>query len=270
MKCCVRRIYLAAGLVWGVILAAVLALFVAGGSTGVLWVFVFGDQEWPAWTGTLVAALTIAVALLSLATCVFVGWWYPRRLDPETTDPGREARRAFGLLLTGLLLLVAASVMVQVRSHRLATAVDGGGSGDGIAAGVPSPTRQTEQTDVEFYCRALLGQTPIEVNYHGSSLRIVPELLVGEDGALLAVEGPYESALRLAREIVFMRDRSARPQWTSSGCTVLPRDVRCGEATHFVVWEPPLPLQSTAEGERIAAHVPSLMAGFAVRVRRRD
>lgn len=58
-------------IVGGGIAAYVLLLFVGGGILGLLWIFVYGDDPWPAWTNRLLGPLLFGLAAIAWA---WLGW----------------------------------------------------------------------------------------------------------------------------------------------------------------------------------------------------
>jgi hypothetical protein len=56
-------------------------LFAAGAIGGILWIFVYGDNEWPAWTNV---GGGIAAFLVGLAVWIIVGMAIWRRLTPRS------------------------------------------------------------------------------------------------------------------------------------------------------------------------------------------
>ena len=90
----------------GVFLAGIISVFVFGGLTGILWLFVFGDNPWPAFIEHVLAVLfVLSVLFLWLATIV-LGYIIGRRLEK---DPALNRTHIFisaGLTLAFVLLIL--------------------------------------------------------------------------------------------------------------------------------------------------------------------
>src|SRR5690606_1581659 len=76
------------------VMAAVLA---AAADTGILWVFVYGDDPWPAQSSSALASLAVLVGLLVLATCLFIAYRAGRSRESRG-----GLRRAHALIALGL------------------------------------------------------------------------------------------------------------------------------------------------------------------------
>jgi peptidoglycan biosynthesis protein MviN/MurJ (putative lipid II flippase) len=75
-----RRLALLIAIIGGAALGYVLLLVVAGGVLGVLWLYVFGDDPWPAWTDYVLGGAVIAGGLASWGFCSWMLW---RALKPR-------------------------------------------------------------------------------------------------------------------------------------------------------------------------------------------
>ncbi len=78
-----RWLALLIAIIGGAFLGYVLLLVVAGGVLGVLWLYVFGDDPWPAWTDYVLGGAIIVGGLFSWTFCSLFIW---RALKPP--NPG--------------------------------------------------------------------------------------------------------------------------------------------------------------------------------------
>lgn len=93
----------AGGLI-GLIAGAIAAIFAVGATAGFLWLFVFGDNPWPSWSGWILGAVGLAVLLAGTVAGVVLG----ARFRPALIVP-----------LAGVVLVLAASaVAVKVKQDR--------------------------------------------------------------------------------------------------------------------------------------------------------
>jgi hypothetical protein len=74
-----RWLALLIAVIGGAVLGYAILLFVAGGILGLLWLFVFGDDPWPAWTDYVLGA---AIIIGGLASWVFCSWMIWKQLRP--------------------------------------------------------------------------------------------------------------------------------------------------------------------------------------------
>ena len=61
-------------IVGGAVLGYALLLVVAGGILGVLWLYVFGDDPWPAWTDYVLGGAIIVGGVICWAFCSRMLW----------------------------------------------------------------------------------------------------------------------------------------------------------------------------------------------------
>jgi len=86
----------------GFFLATLAALVLFGGAAGFLWLFVFGDDPWPAATQTFLPAVFLSVFLASWAGIIACGYRYGKR---HAADPHLDRRH---------LLIAAAATLVPI------------------------------------------------------------------------------------------------------------------------------------------------------------
>lgn len=87
----------------GIPAAFLAAMAVTGGLTGVLWLYVFGDDRWPAWTGPFITTCLYAAAAGTFGISVILGVQYGRILE-KTADAAAISRKL--RLTTGLTLII--------------------------------------------------------------------------------------------------------------------------------------------------------------------
>ena len=88
-----RTIWMLAGLSWGMLVGLAVALETVAFLLGVGWLFVFGDDPWPAAAGPAIMAATIVAGLVP----AFLLGWLGRRLGIAFESEGRQRLRAAGV-----------------------------------------------------------------------------------------------------------------------------------------------------------------------------
>lgn len=78
-----RWLALLIAIIGGAVLGYVMLLLVAGGVLGVLWLYVFGDDPWPAWSDYVLGGAIVAGGLAAWAVCSWMIW---RRLNNGTPN----------------------------------------------------------------------------------------------------------------------------------------------------------------------------------------
>ena len=123
-----RTLHVLTGVVWGLLLGAVGAVFTVAAGAGISWLYLFGDSSWPESVGLLLPALGLGVFAIVLLACAVLGL----RAGQQATvaSPEEAARRhasarrlcAAGVLLA-LLLAGAAAVRLggQEGTREIAT-----------------------------------------------------------------------------------------------------------------------------------------------------
>lgn len=69
-----RWLALLLSVVVGAVLAYALTLAVAGAMLGILWLYVFGDDPWPAWSDVLINSAIVIGGFASWAFCSWTLW----------------------------------------------------------------------------------------------------------------------------------------------------------------------------------------------------
>lgn len=86
-------------------LALVAGVVAGGAGAGVLWLFVYGDDPWPASAEWVVMGLVTVVAVMTLAMLLAGAWWAGKRREAAGGVARRHVGWAIGLSI-GLPLLV--------------------------------------------------------------------------------------------------------------------------------------------------------------------
>ncbi|MDH3296793.1 MAG: hypothetical protein OEM96_00715 [Gemmatimonadota bacterium] len=102
-----RTIWMLAGLSWGMLVGLAVALETVAFLLGVGWLFVFGDDPWPAAAGPAIMAATIVAGLVP----AFLLGWLGRRLGIAFESEGRQRLRARRRGWTVLVLAVVAVIV---------------------------------------------------------------------------------------------------------------------------------------------------------------
>jgi len=111
-----RWLYILTGMVWGLLLGALGAIFAVAAGAGFSWLYLFGDEPWPEAAGWLIPALGLVVFAIVLIICIALG----RRAGHRAGMAGPEAaaRRhasARRLCATGALLALVLASAVAAR-----------------------------------------------------------------------------------------------------------------------------------------------------------
>lgn len=69
-----RGLALLIAIIGGALLGYALLLVVAGGVLGFLWLYVFGDDPWPAWSDYVLGGAIVIGGLLSWFICSRIIW----------------------------------------------------------------------------------------------------------------------------------------------------------------------------------------------------
>lgn len=102
-------------LLWGVPggIAAVIGVgILVGMLTGVLWLYVFGDNAWPSSTGSVLAALGIVTVLALWIGLIAYGYRLGKRLENEPGQNWKHILLSVGLTLSFILYILLQQVSV--------------------------------------------------------------------------------------------------------------------------------------------------------------
>ncbi len=115
-----HRLHVLTGVVWGVLLGALAAVFAVAAGAGFSWLYLFGDEPWPEAVGWLLPALGLGVFAIVLLACLALGLQAARHA--AAAAPEEAARRQAGarrLLALGTLvaLLLAGAAVARIAGQ---------------------------------------------------------------------------------------------------------------------------------------------------------
>ena len=116
--------YLLAGIFWALFLAPVAAYAIVALVSGMLWIYVFGDNPWPAATDWVIPIIGLVVFLSVAACCIYVA--RRRGLQREAqadTDTPQEWRTIYLVAGVPLILIVISAFSLYQRAHHQAEAL---------------------------------------------------------------------------------------------------------------------------------------------------
>lgn len=116
-----RTLYMLAGLVLGGLAALAVTIQVFAVGAGVSWLFLFGDDPWPAGAERVLAGTSLAAGLATLSAGLGIAYVYGRRCE-SLPRPERARRRGAGLLLGGLALWLMVVVLTVWQEERQSVA----------------------------------------------------------------------------------------------------------------------------------------------------
>lgn len=266
----VRRLYITAGIIWGVILGIPAGLYIAGGVAGIFWLYIFGDNAWPDWA--LGAAYTIGIlaGILIFGICVFFSWSYCQRLSAIEADQKKEIRKAASLLALSFIIMLGYVVFddYQIEKHVLLTQKIAEDERRRVEDA--SPYRKVDEHDIDYYCRIIRKQSKIKIVYKDKTIKIVPESLLSNGQLLFAVAGSYALIKDLAKEILISEEIIAGNKILVSDFVVLPENIRCGQKLFFIRSNTSSIQNSVKEIERVHCSIHSAKVGFTMAIRNEE
>jgi hypothetical protein len=90
----------------GLFVAGIISILVFGAFAGVLWMYVYGDNPWPASAETIISTLFVLMFLVLWMGFSLVGYGIGRKLEKDPTLNRNHVLVSTGLTLMFLLLMV--------------------------------------------------------------------------------------------------------------------------------------------------------------------
>lgn len=88
------------------IVSVVISFVIFGFAAGVLWIFVFGDDPWPASVNTIFPILFAVVFLTVWIACVRIGYVIGKRLEQDPILNQKHVLISAGITLLSMLFIV--------------------------------------------------------------------------------------------------------------------------------------------------------------------
>lgn len=112
-----RRRYLLVGVAWALFLAPVVTYFTLAFVLGVLWLYVFGDNPWPAALEGVILVIGSVVFISTAACSIYLAYRHGREREIKTeVDDPRERKRAILWGLAPIALCGITAVFIWQRS----------------------------------------------------------------------------------------------------------------------------------------------------------
>lgn len=90
----------------GLFVAGIISIVVFSGLTGILWIYVFGDNPWPPYVGQVLSALFIFVVLAVWFVFIALGYFTGRRLESDPVLNRSHVLISAGVTMMFVLLMV--------------------------------------------------------------------------------------------------------------------------------------------------------------------
>jgi len=116
-----RFIYTLLFLVPGLFISLLVTFTVFGATYGALWLFVFGDSTWPAWTRQVIPVLMLMLFFSLWVICMAAGYVVGKKLEAA---PGFEVRHVW-FSLAATLLPIGIALLHQLSIGNLGPKPDG-------------------------------------------------------------------------------------------------------------------------------------------------
>ena len=88
----------------GIAISAFVSFFVMGAVTGVFWLFIFGDSEWPSIAGAIIPAVLILTFLLLWLTSIVIGYRTGKKLEKDSDFNKIHVAVSVGLTIVPVIL----------------------------------------------------------------------------------------------------------------------------------------------------------------------
>jgi hypothetical protein len=118
-----HRLYLIVSIPWALVAGALAAFAMIAVGAGVAWIFLFGDDPWPAATEWVLPLLGLAAGLVVAIAVVLAISQYGKQAA-QSGNPARERRKAVLLLLAPLLLIAIGAVSAWLSARNYSVAMD--------------------------------------------------------------------------------------------------------------------------------------------------
>lgn len=90
----------------GFLIAGIVAFTVFGGTAGLFWLFLFGDDPWPSSAETILLLLFTATFLITWVTLIVLGFLTGKKLENETGIDMAHILASVGIVLVFLAVIV--------------------------------------------------------------------------------------------------------------------------------------------------------------------
>jgi hypothetical protein len=110
------------GALWGIVIGVAVAVAIVALGAGISWIFLFGDDPWPAAVNWVLPLLGAVGGVAVLAGAIVIGWLFGRRAERRPPAETATTRRWARALLALALATIAAGGALAVTAERRETA----------------------------------------------------------------------------------------------------------------------------------------------------
>jgi hypothetical protein len=145
----VRGLYLAAGVLWAILLGPLAFVLVFAASAGVAWLYLFGDNPWPTSAEWLLLLPAIFASLLSVVAIIWLSDRRGRqRVSSAPAGSATEMRRAGTLAIIPFLAVVLIGAMLWLRARQYDDSVNAATAREGAFADLLGSNRKIISIDI--------------------------------------------------------------------------------------------------------------------------
>lgn len=160
----VETLFSAAGVAWGLLFGLAGATYAGGLAAGFAWLFLFGDDTWPAWAEYLILAVAVAIGIAIFVGCVALGRLAGRRIEPADPSSGRRARAlAVGLLVLAFLTVVGELWGVARQDAEIDRQRQGQRTAEAVYARMLADTHRFTAIDVQWPGDGANGKATLQI-----------------------------------------------------------------------------------------------------------
>jgi hypothetical protein len=126
----------------GLLIAGIIAIVFFAGLAGILWIYVLGDDPWPAWVEGALSALFVLAVLFLWFAIMLIGFFVGKQLEKDPALNRNHVLISIGLTVLLALLMVlhqwSAGSLGRTTDSLLCSdfCVQHGFSGSGIPSGI--------------------------------------------------------------------------------------------------------------------------------------
>ncbi|HIE56229.1 MAG TPA: hypothetical protein EYP90_13835 [Chromatiaceae bacterium] len=265
----IRRLYIGAGIVWGIILGATTFFLIGAGVAGIFWLFVFGDNAWPNWAWVITYTIATITGLLTFGVCAFIGWHFSCGSQENEVDNRKQIVRVTSLLALSVIVIFGYAFYQRHLEDKYTLLESEIAEQNKKRAREEYRYKHEDESALDYYCRVVWKRSDkIELIYQGYRIKIVQSLVAEQGKAVFGVIGSYEVIKALSDDVIVFEQTQDGLRSLIESFEVSPEKMQCGKNMHFIVSSGYRYLSPLENIERVDCHIPSLRVAFPMKIRR--